>query len=139
MLLLLVQLLLTPASGHRHFPVHRNLKGLEPIQSEAFTHSFELNDQDNDISLDYEGQHHPDLLNLLTHQEVARVHCSSDDTTLTVTWTTPSTTFIGAGKHELVIHSQRSARTLQRPKWFTDKWNKCNNAVTNACASRVPN
>ena len=89
MLLLLVQLLLTPASGHRHFPVHRNLKGLEPIQSESFTHSFELNDQDNDISLDYEGQHHPDLLNLLTHQEVARVHCSSDDTTLTVTLNNP--------------------------------------------------
>ena len=75
-------------SWNRHYKVHRNLQGLEPLLdagTEEFTHAFSIDNEDTAINLKYQGKHHPNLFNLLTHPHVESIHCASSATSLTVT------------------------------------------------------
>jgi hypothetical protein len=65
------------ASWERH--LSQVQEGLEPIVNELkFDKNFVKNDEYTDIKLSYQGQHHPDLLNLFTHEQVAHVEYTSE-------------------------------------------------------------
>ena len=72
-------------TSHGRFQVHRSLQGLKPLLNQKFDHHFHIDDEESNIQLDYSGTHHPDLLNLAVSDLVKKIHCTIDNTELTVT------------------------------------------------------
>ena len=71
------------------FGVHRNLAGLQPLlptdaTTQQFSNHFQINDEENAIHLNYNGTHHPDLLNLAHNPFVKHIECTKNNTHLTV-------------------------------------------------------